>query len=367
MEVTQEQRVESFLVEGLEALVRGEDALLAGLAASHAQIGARFSAWMAPPNSGGGYALCCQERSRRSTDLPVELPANWTAQEFRGPLRLIGPGRMGRDPKARALGVEWALVVRSMESGSRAWFASPHPLEISEAWTQTLIRSLELLEQLDVERRRKESLARLASMGEQAANVTHDLRNQLSLTRLEFERASSQPGASLERADQALGQALELCGEFMSANFRGQRIAQPVAPHLVRQIEEAVQLSGREGEVRVVQRCPQDLCAVFDDRLLDRYLRNLLLNGIAATPCGGAVRVEARESEAGRVELVVTDAGKGMERAELERLLHAGETLGGTGFGTSSILDCAERLHADLDVESMPGAGTRICLTLFAD
>jgi signal transduction histidine kinase len=364
MTTSESSHADSYLVAGLEAFHRGEDALLAALATARKQVGARFSVWMAPPASGGGFALCDPGGMRRTEEFPIELPVGWMSQSIQVPLRLFGPSRMGRDSRARALGIEWGLVGLSMETGARVWFASPTPLDIQESWTHALIRSLELLSTLDHGRIAKDNLERLAAMGEQAANVTHDLRNQLSLTRLEFEVAGIESGTNLERASQALGKALELCSEFMADDLRAARIPKPLAPHVVTQIQEAIQLSGREGEVRVVKRCPHNLCAVFDGRLLDRYLRNLLLNGIDATPCGGVVRVEARGVENGVVELVVTDAGKGMERRDLERLLNAGETRGGTGFGTSSILDCAQRLHADLDVESEPGAGTRICLSL---
>jgi len=235
---------------------------------------------------------------------------------------------------------------------------------VDEAWTGAVMRALALLEGLEARRVREHRRGRLVALGERAAGLAHDLRNQLNLTQLEFEACALGAEVPLGRARAALDEALHLCRSFLSPTGTRSPRAQALAAHLRSQIEESLRLSGRRGEVRVVLRCGDSLRARFEAPLLRRTLRNLLLNALAASPRGGLVRVEAREDPGGRVLLSVADEGHGMGREDLERLLRAGESRGGTGFGTSSVLACARSMGADLDVESTPGRGTRFTLSL---
>jgi signal transduction histidine kinase len=350
------------LQAGVDALQAGSEALLAGLQWAHKSANTSLSVWVGP--EGEGFALCDDDGVRRLSELPEELPGRWFEKPPLARTRFIGPDWLRRDPRARALEIDWALMACGEQEAPCIWMASQRPIEVTESQAQEMLRALASLAELDKRRALDGGRDRLVKMGERAASVAHDLRNQLSLTQLEFESTVLRQGVQLDGAQAALANALDLCRGFLTDVPTEGAEPEALAPHLEREIGETVRLSGRGGEVRVALRCAAQLRASFDPVLLHRYLRNLILNAIAATPRGGAVRISARAMEDDRVELTVSDEGRGMERADLERLLHAGESRGGTGFGTSSVLDCAQQMAADLDVESKQAAGTRFSLSL---
>ena len=77
------------------------------------------------------------------------------------------------------------------------------------------------------------------------------------------------------------------------------------------------------------------------------------------------MRVEARPTPDGCVELTVEDQGRGMSAQRARRLFHGGASgAGGTGYGTVSLVECLTALNAACRVETAPGAGTRVTVRL---
>jgi CheY-like chemotaxis protein len=91
-------------------------------------------------------------------------------------------------------------------------------------------------------------------------------------------------------------------------------------------------------------------------------LTHLAEAAIEATP-GGEVRLEARQTGQGGLELIVADTGGGLTEDQQSRLFDAA---GGAGAGRSMPLcrDLATGLGAMLRVSSTVGRGTAIALTL---
>lgn len=363
--------VQECLFEGLRALREDRDPLLAGLEAARTCLQARRGVWVAASHREDQVAICEDTGLRRLAELPRDFPPRWLEDAPEGRSRLLGPNWLRRDPRAVAAEIEWALVAQSPRTRGRLWFDSTGPLQVDSAWVGDLLAALEHLEELADRRAtetRNESLARL---GERAAGVAHDLRNQLNLVQLEYRRARLDDSVDSggPHTESGLGRglehAVELCRDFL-ADGRARRQVSPLRPLLVDEIRAASTLSSRSGEVRLALRCPAALQAVYEPKLLSRILRNLLLNAISATPSGGSVKLEADAEESGTIRITVSDEGRGMNRKDLERLLRAGESRGGTGFGTSSVLACVERLAADLEVESKPAAGTKFVLRLLS-
>ena len=105
--------------------------------------------------------------------------------------------------------------------------------------------------------------------------------------------------------------------------------------------------------------------------LLCDLLYNLLQNARRATPAGGTVAVEVHE-EADHVTLTVRDTGCGIPAGDLP---HVNEPFymvdksrardqGGSGMGLALCARIAELHGTRLELESRPGAGTRVHFTL---
>ncbi|MFT7668327.1 MAG: signal transduction histidine kinase [Planctomycetota bacterium] len=354
------ESVQDCLFEGLRALREGQDPLLAGLAAARVALGANRSVWVSARPSESAVSVCSETRAYRSAELPDSLPPRWLEEAPRGRSRLIGPNWLRRDPRAVAAGLDWALVAQAVSSGGRLWIDSASTLKLAADEVGDLLRAMEELEQLSDKQESLRQAERLAQLGERAAGVAHDLRNQLALVQLEYRRMEDTlEHGTIKPFAKELEGALQLCRNFLS--FEGPDLKERVNLRklLKQEIRAASDLSQRAGEVRIAMRCPTELDAQVEEELLGRALRNLLLNAIAATPSGGGVKLEAKAGESGSVHITIADEGRGMNEAELERLLRAGESAGGTGFGTSSVLACVQAMAASMNVHSEPGCGTR--------
>ncbi len=84
-------------------------------------------------------------------------------------------------------------------------------------------------------------------------------------------------------------------------------------------------------------------------------------------PAGGGPRV----NDAGTLAIEVSDTGRGMNAAQLARLFSAFDRLGlessaieGTGIGLVISRRLVERMGGEIAVDSRPGAGTRVTITL---
>lgn len=99
--------------------------------------------------------------------------------------------------------------------------------------------------------------------------------------------------------------------------------------------------------------------------VLRRILENLVTNAIEALDgTGGRVTLQTEALADGRARVTVADTGHGMTREQLDRAFDDFQSTkpGGTGLGLSIVRRLVADLHADLRVETEPGAGTRMSI-----
>ncbi|MFN3552193.1 MAG: PAS-domain containing protein [Novosphingobium meiothermophilum] len=108
-----------------------------------------------------------------------------------------------------------------------------------------------------------------------------------------------------------------------------------------------------------------------DARRLRRAFGQLIDNSIAATPDGGRILVEASRRKDGRLQVVVSDNGKGMDAAMLARALEGlkisvdGKTAERRqGLGLPLVRQLVEAHGGSLELMSEPGLGTSAIVVL---
>lgn len=114
-----------------------------------------------------------------------------------------------------------------------------------------------------------------------------------------------------------------------------------------------------------------ELFVLGDRGGLETAFRNICDNAMKFSPPGGSVRIEVART-AGEVSIAVIDRGVGMAPETRRRILDgkppssqsgtAGEP--GTGIGLALCRDIVERVRGRLDIESEPGQGTIVRITL---
>ena len=221
-----------------------------------------------------------------------------------------------------------------------------------------------------VELHRKElaHLDRLATLGQLAAQLAHEVRNPLTglssaLQVLEREAAGnpSRKGliekmlAQLQRMDRTMG-------DFLGYARLPEASPKPTA--LKDPLGRVLFLLGprmRAQGVELALNIPEDLPKVQGDSgQLEQVFLNLALNSVQAMPDGGRLEVGAAVKDPSTVVVTVADTGTGIAPEILERIFEPFFTTkdGGSGLGLSITRQIAMAHGGELWLESEPGAGT---------
>lgn len=112
----------------------------------------------------------------------------------------------------------------------------------------------------------------------------------------------------------------------------------------------------------------------FNKNKLLQIAGNLISNAIKFTPEEGTVTVDLALTVAGKKNLIqisVSDSGTGMDQQKVEQILSGNaESSGGTqgekgyGFGLSLVKHLVESLQGSIQIQSLPGKGTRFDIVL---
>jgi signal transduction histidine kinase len=148
------------------------------------------------------------------------------------------------------------------------------------------------------------------------------------------------------------------------------------AVRLRRLVEEALRVVRERARARdlelIVDLPDGDLLLIGDERALKQVLLNLLSNAIKFSHEGGQVEIRAWEAGDSAVMIEVKDHGIGMSADEAARALQpfsqassvTARTYGGTGLGLPIAKGLIEAHRGTLTIDSSPGHGTAVRVTL---
>lgn len=213
----------------------------------------------------------------------------------------------------------------------------------------------------------------LAHIGQLAASLAHEIKNPLA----GISGAIQVIRAGLKPSDPHF----PVLGEVLRQIHRLDRTvkdlliyARPRPPRyqrcdLPRAIERVLALLGKEPEfasIRFEFSIAHDLPPLAaDEHLLEQLLMNLLLNAAQASTVSGLVRLVAT-CHGADVRLSIVDEGAGMSEEVARRALEPFFTTKarGTGLGLPICQKIVEAHGGALEIESRPGAGTEVAVTL---
>ncbi len=221
--------------------------------------------------------------------------------------------------------------------------------------------------------------AKLATMGELASSIAHELNNPLATVSLRIESLTAQTSQDDQRRRELeiIGQEVERMGNLVTNLLQfSRRSRQQISTVDVREeVEktfELIEYHFRKNNVKVIREFAADAPCIHADRQQLRQLfLNLFTNACDAMPQGGTltIRVMARP-EAKQVYIEIADTGTGIPPEILPKVMEPFYTTKpegkGTGLGLAICRRVAQEHQGTFDVvsEGIPGKGTRVCITL---
>jgi two-component system heavy metal sensor histidine kinase CusS len=216
-----------------------------------------------------------------------------------------------------------------------------------------------------------------------SADIAHDLRTPVNNIRGEAEVALARARTADEYRDvieSCLEEAVRLSDLIGDLLFLAR--AESPLPHLRREridvgnllegVREYYEGLAAEGGITLATRVGADtVLAELDRTLMQRAVGNLVSNGLAHTPPGGAVTLGAT-ADSLTICIDVTDTGDGIPAEALPRVFDRffrvdssrSQNLGGTGLGLAIVKSIAMLHGGNVEIMSQEGKGTRVALHL---
>jgi signal transduction histidine kinase len=227
-----------------------------------------------------------------------------------------------------------------------------------------------------------EQSCQLASIGQLAAGVAHEINNPLALISetagyvkdlYYFGSEPKDEAEIIEHIDSIL-EAVERCGTITSQllGFVRQFDIKIKKINLAQMLDNVLNFHKKEAEYRnihVTTRLPDiPLFIETDSGKLQQILVNLVNNAFQAVEADGCLDVIVSMITSETIEIVIKDTGCGISTENLEKIhepfFSTKKEKMGTGLGMSITNGLVKKLHGNIRVESSKGIGTIFTVTL---
>jgi signal transduction histidine kinase len=295
------------------------------------------------------------------------------------PLRSPRAGVDGSGGFPRALGVLYVDNTGSAEPFSRDALRAAEALARHAALAienaQLFEREQHTIEELQRTQKQLLQSEKLATIGQMAAGIAHELNTPLTyimgnLELLALQQISPPQREMLESVTRGADRIRTLAHRLLAFSRPGREEMVPLVPNdVVERSLELCQYQIASGRVQLVRRLAPDLPRVLGvSNQLEMALINLVINAVhAMAEKGGALTVTS--SRVGdEVQIAVSDEGPGVAESVREHLFEPFVTTKpegkGTGLGLSTVLMVVERHHGRIDFTTGESQGSTFTLRL---
>jgi signal transduction histidine kinase len=221
------------------------------------------------------------------------------------------------------------------------------------------------------QQRRQQQIERLATIGQVAGGVAHELRNPLNVikTSVYFLRnaktiSPEKSAIHLERIDRQATMADGVIGALN--NFARLPVPDVRPVDVAALVAEVLESNALPAIVQLDLSLPDSLPPVSGDvQQLSIVVTNLVRNARDAMPEGGTLSIVGTH-ENGKVDLEVSDTGVGIPQENLNRIMEPlfSTKARGIGLGLAISRAIVEKHQGELKVQSEVGHGSRFTLRL---
>lgn len=231
-----------------------------------------------------------------------------------------------------------------------------------------ILRDLREIQKLQEELNRKD---RLASLGQLAAGIAHEIRNPLSsikgFARIfeENAREGSEEKMLAQIMNQEISRVDKVIADLLEISKPNSLSLHSVSlKKLVEQAQNALILRAKEHNIRFINDIQINELCLDHDRFL-QILHNIFINAIEAMKNGGTITVSAVQ-EQDKAVIAIKDTGQGIPQNKISQLFTPYYTTKakGTGLGLVIVQKIIEAHKGSIKVESTENIGTTFYITL---
>ena len=230
--------------------------------------------------------------------------------------------------------------------------------------------------QLREERAKRLQAERLATLGQMAASLAHEVRNPVAAIRMHAELVEADGMEKCPETSESLAHIMRESDKIENLVQQWSFFARPEPPRtktadlreLVRQVTSLLLPAANRARLHLEVTLPSTpILADFDATRINQTLTNVLQNAIHASPEGSTISIRA-EACGATSQIVITDAGSGFSPAALQKFSEPffSEKEGGMGLGLTVATELAIAHGGTLRVENLPAGGARVTLQLRA-
>jgi two-component system sensor histidine kinase HydH len=214
---------------------------------------------------------------------------------------------------------------------------------------------------------------RLASVGQLAAGIAHEIRNPLSSIK-GFATYFKQRYQAVPEDQQTADIMIQEVDRLNRVVSQLLEFARPVSispksipiPDLVADSVKLIEQQARDKQISIDTRIAAEIDRIdIDADRLSQVLLNFCLNAIEAMEPGGKLRIEAVNSaggDTGSLEIRIADTGSGIAKENLPKIFDPYFTTktSGTGLGLAIAHNIVEAMGGTIEVESKVDEGTTV-------
>jgi signal transduction histidine kinase len=223
------------------------------------------------------------------------------------------------------------------------------------------------------QQRRLQQVERLATIGQVAGGVAHELRNPLNVIKTSVyflqhakKITAEKSAVHLDRIDRQATMADAVISALN--NFARLPVPEMKPSELRTLVQQVLDVEPLPSNLQLSMDFPGSLPKVLgDSQQLLIVISNLIRNARDAMPDGGRLTIEGR-TVGDEVELQVTDTGNGIPTENLTRIMEPlfSTKARGIGLGLAISRAILEKHQGELRVQSIPGEGARFIVRLKA-
>ena len=216
---------------------------------------------------------------------------------------------------------------------------------------------------------------KLATIGQMAAGIAHELNTPLTyimgnLELLALQDLTPTQGEMLEAVTRGSDRIRTLAQRLLAFSRPGREEMVPLLPNdVIERSLELCQYQIASGRLRLVKNLAPDLPRILGvSNQLEMALINLVINAVHAMAEGGGVLTVSSARNGDEVEITISDEGSGVPEKIRSRMFEPFVTTKpegkGTGLGLSTVLMVLERHHGRIHFTTEEGRGTAFMVRL---